>query len=72
MQKENQQKFRSGDVVPMSCRYKAYDKNGESRDEDTTYLEKGNRFPPTQHEGAYWKMDMEKNASRTDKMGKNK
>ncbi len=57
---QNQQKYRSGDVVPMSCRYKAYDQNGESRDDETTYLEKGNRFPPTQHEGSYWVMDMTK------------
>ncbi len=51
------QKFRSGEVVPMSCNYKAYDANGDSRDNDVTYLEKGMRFPPLQHEGGYWVMD---------------
>ena len=63
----NQQKFRSGDKAPMSCRYKAYDKNGQSHDEDTTYLEKGEKFPPTQHEGAYWVMDMTKEKGQRNK-----
>lgn len=53
------EKYRSGQTVPMSCNYKAYDKNGKSHDEEKTYLEKGDRFPPTQHEGAYWVMDMQ-------------
>ncbi len=51
------EKFRSGEVVPMSCNYKAYDKDGRSRDDETTYLEKGSKFPPLQHEGGYWVMD---------------
>ncbi len=51
------EKFVSGEIVPMSCNYKAYDKNGNSRDGETTYLEKGTKFPPLQHEGGYWVMD---------------
>ena len=41
----------------MSCNYKAYDANGDSRDGEKTYLEKGTKFPPLQHEGSYWVMD---------------
>lgn len=58
---KNQQKYHSGDVVPMSCGYKAYDAQGKSRDNQTTQLKKGTKFPPTQHEGGYWVMDMSKN-----------
>lgn len=54
------QKYHSGDTVPMSCNYKAYDKNGQSQDDEKTYLNKGETFPPTQHSGSYWVMDMEK------------
>ncbi len=53
----NMEKFRSGETVPMTCFYKAYDKNGNSHDDEKTYLEKGNTFPPLQHEGGYWVMD---------------
>lgn len=53
------QKFRPGEEVPMSCGYKAYDANGRSRDEQRTYLEEGETFPPLQHEGGYWVMDHE-------------
>ncbi len=51
------EKFKSGETVPMTCSYKAYDKDGKSRDNETTYLEKGTKFPPLQHEGGYWVMD---------------
>ncbi len=51
------EKFRSGEIVPMTCNYKAYDKDGQSHDDEKTYLEKGMRFPPLQHEGGYWVMD---------------
>lgn len=51
-----QKKFRSGDTVPKSTDYKCYDKKGRS-DGKSTYLEKGETFPPTQHEGAYWEME---------------
>lgn len=57
------QKYRSGQTVPMTCDYKCYDKQGRS-DGEKTYLEKGDTFPPTQHEGAYWVMDMEKSKTR--------
>ena len=52
-------KFRSGETVPMTCHYKAYDKDGKSHDEEKTYLEKGTKFPPLQHEGGYCVMDHE-------------
>lgn len=48
------EKFRSGETVPVTSYYKAYDKFGESRDNEKTYLEKGTTFPPLQHEGGYW------------------
>lgn len=51
------EKFHSGDTVPKTGDYKAYDKNGQSHDNEKTYLEKGETFPPTQHEGAYWVME---------------
>jgi len=50
------QKYRPGDVVPMSCNYKAYDENGN--DGGKLYLEEGKRFPATQHSGSYYVMDM--------------
>lgn len=62
---QNQQKFKSGDKVPMSCGYKAYDAKGKAHDDETTYLEKGTRFPPLQHEGGYWVMDMSKDKKST-------
>lgn len=46
------QKFRPGEEVPESGKYSAYDKNGNNG--GTTYLEKGSRFPATQHEGSYY------------------
>ena len=57
---KKQPKYHSGDVVPMTCGYKAYDAQGQSRDDETTQLRKGTKFPPTQHEGGYWVMDMSK------------
>ena len=57
MEVSQMEKFRSGEIVPMSCNYKAYDKNGQSHDNEKTYLEKGTTFPPLQHEGGYWVMD---------------
>lgn len=50
------QKYRPGEVVPMSCNYKAYDKDGN--DGGVLYLEEGKRFPATQHSGSYYVMDM--------------
>ncbi len=49
-------KYRPGEYVPMSCNYKAYDSLGH--DGGKLYLEKGSRFPATQHEGSYYVMDM--------------
>lgn len=42
-----------GDVVPDSATYVAYDANG--RNGGSLYLEKGKRFPATQHSGSYYK-----------------
>lgn len=50
------QKYIPGEVVPMSCNYKAYDKDGN--DGGRLYLEEGKRFPATQHSGSYYVMDM--------------
>ncbi len=50
------QKYRPGETVPMSCDYRAYDENGN--DGGKLYLEKGKRFPATQHSGSYYVMDM--------------
>lgn len=50
-------KYVPGEVVPMSCNYKAYDENGH--DGGKLYLEEGKRFPATQHSGSYYVMDME-------------
>lgn len=50
------EKFRPGEKVPMSCNYKAYDEAGHNGGK--LYLEKGSRFPATQHEGSYYVMDM--------------
>ncbi len=55
-----QQKYRPGETVPMSCNYKALTANGKSSDNQKTYLEKGETFPPLQHEGGYYVMDMKK------------
>lgn len=46
------QKWRPGEQVPESGEYVAYDRDGN--DGGTTYLEKGKRFPATQHEGSYY------------------
>lgn len=45
-------KFRPGEQVPESGNYTAFDSEGQ--DGGTTYLEKGKRFPATQHEGSYY------------------
>ena len=48
------EKFRPGEYVPKSCNYQAFNKN--ENDGGTLYLEKGDRFPATQHEGSYYVM----------------
>ena len=45
-------KFKPGEQAPESGNYIAYDRNGNNG--GTTYLEKGQRFPATQHEGSYY------------------
>ncbi len=50
------EKYKPGETVPMTCNYKAYDKDGH--DGGKLYLEKGTRFPATQNEGSYYVMDM--------------
>ena len=55
------EKYRPGEKAPMSCNYKAYDREGN--DGGKLYLEKGQRFPATQHEGSYYVMDMAKEKS---------
>ncbi len=45
-------KYRPGEQVPENGDYTAYDKN--QRNGGSTYLEKGERFPATQHEGSYY------------------
>lgn len=48
------EKYRPGEVVQKSGSYQAFDKN--QNDGGTLYLEKGDRFPATQHEGSYYIM----------------
>lgn len=50
------EKFKPGEIVPMSCEYTAYDENGHNGGK--LHLEKGERFPATQHSGSYYVMDM--------------
>lgn len=49
------EKYRPGEIVPTSCDYRAY--NEEGKDGGVVYLEKGKRFPATQHEGSYYVME---------------
>ena len=51
---KSMEKFRPGELVPKSSNYQAFDKN--ENDGGTLYLEKGDRFPATQHEGSYYVM----------------
>ena len=46
------EKWRPGEVVPESSNYVAYDEEGH--DGGACYLEKGQRFPATQHSGSYY------------------
>ena len=45
-------KWVPGEQVPESGNYSAYDKNSHCG--GSTYLEKGKRFPTTQHSGSYY------------------
>lgn len=51
----NMEKFRPGEYVPTSCNYTAFDAQGNNGGQ--LYLEKGSRFPATQHEGSYYVMN---------------
>ena len=44
--------WKPGDIVPESATYCAYDSNGHSG--GSLYLERGKRFPATQHSGSYY------------------
>lgn len=46
------QKWRPGEEAPASGTYAAYDVNGQCG--GAVYLEEGERFPATQHEGSYY------------------
>lgn len=48
-------KWKPGEVVPETGNYTAYDIEGQNG--GTTYLEKGKRFPATQHEGSYYELE---------------
>ena len=45
-------KWTPGEVVPKSGTYAAYSSQGENG--GCLYLEKGKRFPATQHSGSYY------------------
>lgn len=45
-------KWTPGEVVPKSGTYAAYSSEGENG--GSLYLEKGKRFPATQHSGSYY------------------
>ena len=49
------EKYKPGEEVPQSGTYRAFDKDGN--DGGSLYLEKGKRFPATQHEGSYYVAD---------------
>ena len=46
------EKWKPGEVVPKSGNYSAYDSEGSCG--GSCYLEKGQRFPATQHSGSYY------------------
>ena len=48
----NGKQWKPGETVPESGTYTAYDSNG--RNGGSLYLEKGKRFPATQHSGSYY------------------
>ncbi|HIV01094.1 MAG TPA: YjzC family protein [Candidatus Caccopulliclostridium gallistercoris] len=52
---ENNQKWRPGEQAPESGNYTAYDSEGHNG--GSTYLEKGQRFPATQHSGSYYELE---------------
>lgn len=48
-------KYVPGEQVPTSGNYAAYDCNGQCG--GSTYLERGKRFPATQHSGSYYMLE---------------
>lgn len=50
-----QQEYHSGENCPKTGKYSEYTKDGKLFNEDID-VEKGQRFPPTQHKGSYFKM----------------
>ena len=46
------QKWRPGEEAPENGNYTAYDEQGHNG--GSVYLEKGQRFPATQHSGSYY------------------
>ena len=51
----DKQRWVPGEQVPKTGSYTAYDSKGHNG--GSTYLEKGKRFPATQHEGSYYEME---------------
>ncbi len=49
------EKYRPGETVQESGEYTAYSDGG--RNGGTTYLKKGETFPPTQHGGSYYVLE---------------
>lgn len=49
--------WKPGEQVPESATYVAYDEEGNNG--GSLYLEKGKRFPATQHSGSYYVMEDE-------------
>ena len=48
-------KWTPGEQVPENGTYVAYDKEGHNG--GSLYLEKGKRFPATQHSGSYYEKE---------------
>ncbi len=49
--------YKPGEQAPKTANYACYDKNGKCG--GSTHLEKGQRFPATQHEGSHYEMENE-------------
>ena len=49
---KDSKKWTPGEVVPKSGTYSAFSQQGENG--GSLYLEKGKRFPATQHSGSYY------------------
>lgn len=54
---KNMRQYRPGEQAPKSGKYACYDKSGKCG--GSTYLEKGQRFPATQHEGSHYEEEAE-------------